>query len=89
MISDAKPDVWQDWEKFVAAAKKMGEESGKLAQVSGRRYRASGPPAGAYPASRENQSRRPPPGRQKRLYPGESLDVGTRSPKRTVMPFLL
>ena len=32
--TDAKPDVWQDWDKFVAAAKKMGEESGKLADVA-------------------------------------------------------
>ncbi len=32
--TDSKPDVWQDWEKFVAAAKKMGEESGKLAKVA-------------------------------------------------------
>ena len=32
--TDSKPDIWQDWDKFVAAAKKMGEESGKLAQVA-------------------------------------------------------
>ena len=32
--TDSKPDIWQDWEKFAAAAKKMGEESGKLAQVA-------------------------------------------------------
>ena len=32
--TDAKPDVWQDWEKFTTAAKKMGEESGKLAKVA-------------------------------------------------------
>lgn len=32
--TDAKPDIWQDWDKFVAAAKKMGEESGKLADVT-------------------------------------------------------
>jgi cytochrome c556 len=32
--TDAKPDIWQDWEKFVAAAKKLGEESGQLAQVA-------------------------------------------------------
>ncbi len=31
--TDAKPDIWKDWDKFVAAAKKMGEESGKLADV--------------------------------------------------------
>lgn len=32
--TDAKPDIWQDWEKFAAAAKKLGEESGQLAQVA-------------------------------------------------------
>ncbi len=32
--TDAKADIWKDWDKFVAAAKKMGEESGKLAQVA-------------------------------------------------------
>jgi cytochrome c556 len=30
--TDAKPEIWQDWDKFVAAAKAMGEESGKLAE---------------------------------------------------------
>lgn len=29
--TDAKPDIWQDWDKFVDAAKKMKEEAGKLA----------------------------------------------------------
>jgi cytochrome c556 len=32
--TDAKPDIWQDWEKFTAAAKKLGEESGQLAKVA-------------------------------------------------------
>jgi cytochrome c556 len=32
--TDAKPDIWQDWDKFAAAAKKLGEESGKLAEVA-------------------------------------------------------
>ncbi|WP_089942330.1 c-type cytochrome [Candidatus Entotheonella palauensis] len=32
--TDSKPDIWQDWDKFVAAAKKMGEESGKLADAA-------------------------------------------------------
>ncbi len=32
--TDAKPDIWQDWDKFAAAAKKMGEESGKLADAA-------------------------------------------------------
>lgn len=31
--TDAKPDIWKDWDKFVAAAKKLGEESGKLARI--------------------------------------------------------
>ena len=32
--TDAKADVWQDWQKFADAAKKLGEESGKLAKVA-------------------------------------------------------
>lgn len=32
--TDAKPDIWKDWDKFTAAAKKMGEESGKLADIA-------------------------------------------------------
>jgi len=32
--TDAKPDIWQDWDKFTKAAKTMGEESGKLADVA-------------------------------------------------------
>ena len=32
--TDAKLDIWQDWDKFTAAAKKLGEESEKLAQVA-------------------------------------------------------
>jgi cytochrome c556 len=32
--TDAKPDVWQDWQKFVDAAKLLGEESSKLATVA-------------------------------------------------------
>jgi cytochrome c556 len=32
--TDAKPDIWQDWDKFTTAAKHMGEEAGKLAMVA-------------------------------------------------------
>lgn len=32
--TDAKPDVWQDWDKFVAAAEALKEEGGKLADVA-------------------------------------------------------
>lgn len=32
--TDAKPEIWQEWEKFTAAAKALQEESGKLAQVA-------------------------------------------------------
>lgn len=32
--TDAKADIWQDWDKFVAAAKQLGEESGKLARLA-------------------------------------------------------
>ena len=32
--TDAKPDVWKDWDKFVAAAEKLGQESAKLAKVA-------------------------------------------------------
>jgi cytochrome c556 len=32
--TDSKPEIWQDWEKFVEAAKTMGEESDKLARVA-------------------------------------------------------
>lgn len=32
--TDAKPDIWQDWDKFVDAAKKLERESGKLAEVA-------------------------------------------------------
>jgi cytochrome c556 len=32
--TDAKADIWQDWDKFVAAAKTMGEESGTLARMA-------------------------------------------------------
>jgi cytochrome c556 len=31
--TDAKPDIWQDRDKFVAAAKAMQEEAGKLAGI--------------------------------------------------------
>lgn len=33
--TDAKPEIWPEWEKFTAAAKALQEESGKLAQVAG------------------------------------------------------
>lgn len=33
-MTDAKPDIWQDWEKFAMAADQLGEESAKLAEVS-------------------------------------------------------
>ncbi len=32
--TDAKPDVWKDWNKFVAASEKLGQESAKLAEVT-------------------------------------------------------
>ncbi len=32
--TDSKPDVWKDWDKFVAAAKRLTEESGKLSAVA-------------------------------------------------------
>lgn len=32
--TDAKPDIWKDRDKFVAAAKALGEESAKLAEVA-------------------------------------------------------
>jgi cytochrome c556 len=32
--TDAKPEIWKDWDKFAASAKEMGEESGKLATVA-------------------------------------------------------
>lgn len=32
--TDAKPDVWQDWDKFVAAAETLQEEGAKLADIA-------------------------------------------------------
>ncbi len=32
--TDAKPDIWQDWDKFAAAARKLQEESAKLADIA-------------------------------------------------------
>ena len=32
--TDAKPEVWQDWDKFVAAAETLQEEGAKLAEVA-------------------------------------------------------
>ena len=32
--TDAKPDIWKDWDKFVAAAKALERESAKLAVVA-------------------------------------------------------
>jgi len=32
--TDAKADIWKDWDKFATAAKNMGQESEKLAQVA-------------------------------------------------------
>ena len=32
--TDAKPDVWQDWDKFVAAARGLEEASAKLADIA-------------------------------------------------------
>ena len=32
--TDAKPDVWQDWDKFVAAAETLREEGAKLADIA-------------------------------------------------------
>jgi len=34
--TDAKPNVWKDWDKFVAASKQLGKESAKLAKVTSR-----------------------------------------------------
>lgn len=33
--TDSKPDVWQDWDKFMAAAEALQEEGAKLAEVAG------------------------------------------------------
>ena len=33
--TDAKPDVWLDWDKFVAAAEALEAEGAKLAEVAG------------------------------------------------------
>ena len=32
--TDAKPEIWQEWDKFVAAAKQLEEQSGNLATVA-------------------------------------------------------
>ena len=32
--TDAKPELWQEWDKFVAAAKELEQESNKLATVA-------------------------------------------------------
>ncbi len=32
--TDAKAEVWQEWDKFVGAAKKLQEEAGKLASIA-------------------------------------------------------
>ena len=32
--TDAKPEVWQDWDKFVAAAETLQEEGAKLADIA-------------------------------------------------------
>ena len=32
--TDAKPEIWKEWDKFADAAKGLGEESGKLAEVA-------------------------------------------------------
>jgi cytochrome c556 len=32
--TDAKPEIWQDWNKFAAAAKQLEDDSGKLASVA-------------------------------------------------------
>ena len=32
--TDSKPEIWQDWEKFVAAAQGLEEESAKLADIA-------------------------------------------------------
>lgn len=33
--TDAKPEVWQDWDKFVAAAEALETEGAKLAEIAG------------------------------------------------------
>ena len=32
--TDAKPEIWQEWDKYIAAAKKLEDESRKLAEVA-------------------------------------------------------
>lgn len=32
--TDAKPEIWQQWEKFAAAAKQVAKESGTLAKIA-------------------------------------------------------
>jgi cytochrome c556 len=32
--TDAKPEIWQDWQKFAAAVKTLGQESAKLAAMA-------------------------------------------------------
>ena len=32
--TDAKPELWKEWDKFTAALDAMGQESGKLAEVA-------------------------------------------------------
>jgi len=32
--SEAKPEIWKDWDKFAAAAKTLEDQSAKLAEVA-------------------------------------------------------
>lgn len=32
--TDAKPDIWKEWDKFTAAAEAMGQEAAELARVA-------------------------------------------------------
>lgn len=32
--TDAKPEIWRDWDKFTTAAQRVGKESAKLADVA-------------------------------------------------------
>ena len=32
--TDAKSEIWADWDEFLAAAEKMGQEAGKLAEAA-------------------------------------------------------
>ena len=47
--TDAKPDVWQDWDKFVTAAETLQEEGAKLADIASHRRHGGHRRAGEEP----------------------------------------